>query len=217
MREGLRSPLRAGMRFPVRRGVLVPRIGRAGSLEAAQGSRVWTIPNSGRGGRRGGGGREHTPFRGWGRKLGRSGFAGKRPTREEASVPAFSDASRRLIGASSAVAALCGLVVGPLTFSGVPTEARLFYGGAGGLVLGGLIGAVAGLAGLLTATLARASGAVSVERQRTAFVVVGSATALLGAWAVLPPMGPLAKLALLVPLAAATFGAGTVVGRRYIS
>ena len=132
-------------------------------------------------------------------------------------MPAFSDASRRLIGASSAVAALCGLVVGPLTFTGVPAEARLFYGGAGGLVLGGLIGAVAALAGLLTATLARASGAVSVRRQRTAFVVAGGATALLGAWAVLPPMAPLTELALLISLAAATFCAGTVVGRRYIS
>ena len=132
-------------------------------------------------------------------------------------MPAFPDASRRLIGASSAVAALCGLVVGPLTFTGVPIEARLFYGGAGGLVLGGFIGTVAALVGLLTATLARASGAVSVERQRTAFVVAGSATALVGAWAVLPPMAPLTELALLASLAAATFGAGTVVGRRYIS
>ena len=70
---------------------------------------------------------------------------------------AVTDAPCRLIAASSAVAALCGLVVGFLAFSDLALPDRLFYGGIGGLLVGGVIGAVAALTGLLLATLLRAS------------------------------------------------------------
>ena len=130
---------------------------------------------------------------------------------------AATDAPCRLIAASSAVAALCGLVVGPLTLTGFLLPARLFYGGVGGLVVGGFIGAVAALTGLLMATSLRAFGARSVGMQRAAFVMAGSATALSAAWWGRWPMTPLAELALMVSLAVVTLGAATLLGKRYIA
>jgi hypothetical protein len=95
---------------------------------------------------------------------------------------AVTDAPCRLMAASSAVAALCGLVVGSLAFSDLLLPARLFYGGIGGLLVGGFIGAGAALTGLLTAILLRTCGARSAGVQRAAFVVAGGAAALSVAW-----------------------------------
>lgn len=129
---------------------------------------------------------------------------------------AATDAPCRLIAASSAMAALCGVIVGSLALSDISLPARLFYGGIGGLLVGGFIGAVAALTGLLAAILLRAFGARSVGIQRAAFVVAGGATALSAAWWGRSPMTSPAQVALMVSLAVVSLGVGTLLGRRYI-
>lgn len=133
-------------------------------------------------------------------------------------IPSLS-ALRRVVGASAAVAGVCGFVVGALLFDGVPVAARLFFGGLFGLVTGALIGVVSGLTGALVARVAastRRGGGRDAIRQRVAFVAAGTATALALSWLVLPPLSQSARLLLLVPLAAVTAFAGAVIGRRCI-
>ena len=129
-----------------------------------------------------------------------------------------SSALRRLVGASAAVAGVCGFVVGAFLFDGVPDAARLFFGGLLGLVTGALIGAVSGLTGALVAHVTastRRGGGRDAIGQRVAFAAAGTATALALSWSVLPPLGQSARLLLLVPLAAVTAVAAAVIERRY--
>ena len=122
----------------------------------------------------------------------------------------------RSVAVSAAVAGLCGLVVGAIVFDGVSVAARLVFGGLFGLVAGAVIGAASGLTGALVAASTRLSGSRDAISQRVAFVLAGTGTALALSWWVLPPMSLQARLLLLVPLAAVTVFAGTLIGRRYI-
>lgn len=128
---------------------------------------------------------------------------------------AVTDPPCRLVGAGSALAAACGMVVGPLAIPDFPLDARLFYGGVGGLVVGAGLGALAAVTGLLMACALRAVG-VAGGGQRAGFVLTGSAVALGAAWWGRPPMTPLPQLGLMLSLAIVTLGAGTLLARRYV-
>ncbi|MGX5653781.1 hypothetical protein ACWKWC_03320 [Geodermatophilus nigrescens] len=126
------------------------------------------------------------------------------------------DAPGRLIGAGSAVAAACGMVVGPLGIADFPVDARLLFGGVGGLLVGAGIGALATVTGLLTACALAVVG-VAGGGQRAGFVLMGSAVALSAAWHARPLiMTPPQQLWVMLSLAIVTVGAGSLLARRYV-
>ena len=119
----------------------------------------------------------------------------------------------RLFAGSVVVAALVGVVLGPIWLADLELAARAFLGGVGGLVVGAVVGALAGTAGLLAARLA---GPAGVPACRWAFTGVGSATALALAWASRVPADPWETTLTMVALAAVTLLAGRGLARRLI-
>ena len=119
----------------------------------------------------------------------------------------------RLFAGSVAIAAVVGAVLGPLWLADLEPAARAFLGGVGGLVVGGVIGALAGTAGLLAARLA---GHAGLSACRWAFTGVGSTTALALAWASRVPADPLETTVTMVALAAVTLLAGRCLAWRLI-